>query len=102
MALMALVTAPKEKAKTLAEALLKNRVCACVNIVKEIESFYWWQGKIDQAKESLLVIKTKSSLYRKLKDLIKQHHPYDVPEIIAFEIDKINKEYSDWLNKECR
>ena len=102
MAIMVLVTAPKVKAKSLARSILKQRVCACVNILKEIDSFFWWQGKIDNTKESLLMIKTRKSLFSKLKAAIKQAHPYAVPEIIAFDICKINKEYLNWLKKESR
>ncbi|MFH1503951.1 MAG: divalent-cation tolerance protein CutA [Candidatus Omnitrophota bacterium] len=99
MAIMVLVTIPKKKAKSLTKILLQNKACACVNILEEINSFFWWQGKVNNAKESLLIIKTKSTGFEKLKILIKKHHPYDVPEIIAFKIDKMNKEYSQWLNK---
>ncbi|MBU2265888.1 MAG: divalent-cation tolerance protein CutA, partial [Candidatus Omnitrophica bacterium] len=54
----------------------------------------------DTAKEALLVIKTKNSNFSKLEKLIKSIHPYIVPEIIAFKIDKINKKYFSWLIKE--
>ena len=96
---MVLVTIPKEKAKPLVKILLQNRVCACVNILEGIKSLFWWQGKIDEEKESLLIIKTNSGAFQKLKNLIKKNHPYNVAEIITFKIDKINKEYSKWLNK---
>jgi len=101
VAIVVLVTIPKDKAKALAEILLKNKMCACVNILGEVESLFWWEGKINIEKESLLFIKTKASLFNKLKKLIKNNHPYTVPEIIALEVDKINKEYSDWLSQEA-
>ncbi|MCQ9206148.1 MAG: divalent-cation tolerance protein CutA [Omnitrophica bacterium] len=100
MALMVLVTVPKDKAKNLANILLQQKVCACVNIVGGLESFFWWEGKIDTETESLLIIKTKDAIFSKLEELIKKNHPYSVPEIIGFQIDKINKSYLDWLNKE--
>ena len=101
MAIMVLVTTPHGKAKDLAKILLKQKVCACVNIIDRVESFFWWQGKINTETESLLIIKTKSSLFSKLEKIIKHNHSYTVPEIIAFEIDKINKGYKEWLNKEA-
>ena len=101
MALLVLVTIPQDEAKGLVKILLKEKACACVNIVKGVESFFWWEGKIDTEKESLLIIKTKKALFSRLEKLIKNNHPYDVPEIIGFEIDKINKEYSNWLNSSC-
>jgi len=95
-----LVTIPEEQAKSFTKILLRERVCACVNILKGVESFFWWQGKIDSGKEALLLIKTKKSAYNKLKKIIKLNHPYDLPEIIGFEIDKIDSEYQKWLKKE--
>ena len=100
MIIAVLVTIPQNKAKTIAKKLLTKRVCACVNIINGVESFFWWQGRIDTVKESLLIIKTKKSLFAKLKKAIKQNHPYDTPEIIGFEIDKSNKKYLDWVKKE--
>jgi len=99
-AMVILVTIPGKKAKTFAKILLKKKVCACVNILKGVESFFWWQGKIDSEKGALLLIKTKKSAYTKLKKIIKLNHPYDLPEIIGFEIDKIDSEYQKWLKKE--
>lgn len=100
MPIVVFATILQKLAKALTKILLKNRACACVNILKRVESLFWWQGKIDQVKEALLVIKTKDSSFFKLKKLIESNHPYTVPEIIAFKIDKINKAYYDWLNKE--
>ena len=101
MALAVFVTIPEEQAEKLTKQLLQERVCACVNIIKGVNSFYWWQDKIDNSQESMLMIKTKESLFPKLKRLIKNNHPYDVPEIITFTIDKINQDYLSWLNKEA-
>lgn len=102
MAILVMVTIPKDKAELLAKILLTEKICACVNIIDEVKSLFWWQGKIDEEKESLLLIKTKKTLFSKLEDFIKKNHPYKVPEIIGFEINKINNEYSNWLNKECQ
>lgn len=98
--LTVLVTIPQKKAKDLATILLKKRICACVNIIKLIESLFWWKGKINTEKETLLIIKTKNSSFTKLKKAIQDNHPYDVPEIIAFKTDKINKKYLQWVEKE--
>lgn len=100
MASAVLVTIPEDKAEELARKILQQKVCACVNIVKGVKSFFWWEGKIDESKEALLVIKTKDSLVPRLQAAVKEYHPYTVPEIIAFRIDSVNKEYLSWLNKE--
>ena len=95
--IVVLVTIPVNKAKKLAKIILENKACACVNIIKDIESYFWWQGKIQQGKEALLVIKTKKSAFAKLKKIIKENHPYKVAEIIALDIVGINSEYRKWL-----
>jgi len=92
-----LVTIPVNKAKKLVKIILENKACACVNIIKDIESYFWWQGKIQREKEALLVIKTKKSAFLKLKKIIKKNHPYEVAEIIAVNIAGINSEYRKWL-----
>ncbi len=98
--LIVLVTAPERKAKTLARKILEKKLCACVNLIGGLESFFWWEGRIDTTKETLLLIKTKTSNFLKLEKFIKSNHPYQVPEIIACKIDKINKTYLSWLVKE--
>mgnify|MGYP000279969456 CR=1 FL=1 len=100
MTIAVLVTIPKGKAKRLAKKLLERKVCACVNILKEVESLFWWKEKIDTAKESLLIIKTQTHLFEKLKETIKKYHPYDIPEVIGFKIDNVNKDYLDWIKEE--
>ncbi|MFA7677785.1 MAG: divalent-cation tolerance protein CutA [Candidatus Omnitrophota bacterium] len=97
MAFLVLVTIPKEKAVSFSKRLLKEKACACISIIEQINSFFWWKGKIEQGKESLLLLKTSANAFVKLKKAIRKHHPYSVPEIIAFNIDKIDKAYFDWL-----
>jgi len=97
VAIVVLVTIPVKAAKKLAKIALKSKVCACVNIIKDIESYFWWQGKIETAHEALLVIKTKKSAFPKLKEIIRENHPYEVPEIIALGIAGMNSEYRKWL-----
>lgn len=65
MVIAVLVTIPAKDAQNLAKMLLTERVCACVNIIEGVKSLFWWDGKIDEAQESLLVIKTKDTLDRK-------------------------------------
>lgn len=100
MAIIVFVTVPKENSKDLTMKILNERVCACVNLIRGVDSYFWWKGKIDQACEDLLLIKTKKKSFSKLERVIKENHPYSVPEILAVEADKINKEYLGWLLKE--
>ena len=100
MALIVFVTVLKKEAYFLAELLLKERLCACVNIVEGITSYYWWDNRINKDKEALLIIKTTPGNYKRLEKAIKRNHSYEVPEIIAIKTDCINGEYLKWLRKE--
>ena len=102
MIIAVFVTVPQKNAEHLARLLLKEKLCACVNIVKNVRSFFLWQGKTDAAHEALLIIKTKKSLFPALRNFVKNNHSYDVPEIIAFNVTAVNKEYRDWVRASCR
>ncbi len=93
-----LVTVKRGKeAERLAKLLLDRKLCACVNIINSIDSFFRWKGKIDRAKEALLVIKTKKNCLSSLFKAVKSAHSYSVCEIIALPIVKGNKDYLDWI-----
>jgi periplasmic divalent cation tolerance protein len=97
------VTASSEKeAHKIADVLLSRRKAACVNIVPRVDSYFWWHGKIDSARESLLIIKTKASLLAKVVDLIKSAHSYEVPEIIALRVVGGNVDYLKWIDDSVR
>ena len=97
---MVLCTCPQESADYIADAVLEARLAACVNIVPGVRSKYWWEGKLESDDESLLIIKTRAKLVENLITKIKTAHPYDVPEIIAFEIREGNADYLKWIAEE--
>lgn len=97
-----ITTANAEEARRIADVLLNERKAACVNIVPGVSSFFWWQGKVDSAQESLLIVKTKASVLNQIVSLVKEHHSYDVPEIIALPIIGGNRDYLEWLGKEVK
>jgi len=97
-----ITTANAEEAQRIADVLLNERKAACVNIVPGVSSFFWWQGKVDSAQESLLIVKTKASVLNQIVNLVKEHHSYDVPEIIALPIIGGNRDYLEWLGKEVK
>lgn len=94
-------TEKREDAENIAKILLEKRLTSCVQI-SEINSFYWWEGKIVNSKEFLCIIKGKKEMYDEIEREIKKIHRYEVPEIISVEIFKGNKEYFEWMEKEIR
>jgi periplasmic divalent cation tolerance protein len=95
------VTAGSDKeGEKIAQALLKEKLAACVNIVPGLKSVFRWKGKISTQEEVLLMIKTKDVLFEKLKKKIIELHSYQVPEIIALGILAGYEKYLDWLKKE--
>ena len=100
---MVTVTAPKmAAAKKLTNRILSNRLAACVNILPGVHSHYWWEGKKVRGREVLLLIKTRKNLFGKLSRLVLKHHPYEVPEILAFPIAAGHKPYLNWLRHETK
>ena len=101
--IMVMITAgSEEEARKIAELLVKEKKAACVNIVPQVDSLFRWKGKIDSARESLLLVKTRASVVSEIISLVKQAHSYDVPEIIALPIIAGSEKYLDWLDKACR
>ena len=68
----------------------------------KISSFFWWQDKLNSAQESLLIVKTKASILNQIVNLVKEHHSYDIPEIIALLIIGGNRDYPEWIGKEVK
>ena len=97
-----ITTADAEEAQRIADVLLKARKAACVNIVPRVSSSFWWQGEPERAEESMLIVKTEAAALDDIIDLVKQHHSYDVPEIIALPIIGGNPDYLDWIGNEVK
>ncbi|NSX16477.1 divalent-cation tolerance protein CutA [Cupriavidus taiwanensis] len=100
--LVVLTNAPDAgTAARLSQAVLQARAAACVNRLTPVESEYWWQGKLEQAQEWPLLIKTTRARYAALEAVIRQHHPYDVPEIIAWPLAAGYAPYLAWIQAEA-
>ncbi|KAG0501887.1 hypothetical protein HPP92_001959 [Vanilla planifolia] len=97
------VTVPNRDAGVkLANSIVKEKLAACVNIVPGIESVYWWDGKIQNDSEELLIIKTRESLLSSLTEHVKANHEYEVPEVIALPINGGNEKYLEWIKNSTR
>jgi periplasmic divalent cation tolerance protein len=96
---LVLCTCPdQDSAQTIAEHLIDQKLAACVNVLPGIMSIYSWQGKRESAQELLLVIKTTKTVYGSLEKAITKLHPYELPEIIAVNIENGNKSYLNWIS----
>ena len=90
----------EEGARALQRLLVECRVAACVQVLGPISSTYWWEGQIEEAQEWLCLAKTQANHYDTLESLVKDSHPYEVPEILALPILTGNRDYLDWIKTE--
>jgi periplasmic divalent cation tolerance protein len=96
-----LVTAPSQEiADQLAHSLVSGRLAACVTLVPRVVSIYAWEGKLEQAEEVLMLIKTRHSRYAEMEQHIRLHHPYDTPEIVEIPAGQVTQKYLQWVMQE--
>jgi periplasmic divalent cation tolerance protein len=95
-----ITTEAGEEANLIAKVLLEERKAACINIINGVSSLFWWQDRINSARESLLVVKTSASLLKDVIHIVKEVHSNDVPEIIALPVIGGNEDYLEWIEKE--
>jgi periplasmic divalent cation tolerance protein len=91
-----------EEAERIAEAVVVERLAACVNITGPITSIYHWQGRVERSQEWLLIIKTRAGVFGQLETRVKSLHSYQNPEVIALPISAGTAAYLDWLRGETR
>lgn len=95
-----LCTCPDEEtAARLARGMLENRHAACVNILPGIRSIYRWQDGIRDEQEVLMMIKTTSTHFFVIEHWLEEHHPYDVPELVALKAEHVADAYLKWLRQ---
>jgi periplasmic divalent cation tolerance protein len=89
----------KKQAKQIAQHLIETQVAACVNILPAARSFYRWKGKVEEAEERMLLIKSRRDLFESLRAAIEKLHAYEVPEIIALPVVEGSTPYLAWLDQ---
>src|SRR5271166_3607915 len=93
-----LTTAGSEKeAQTIARSLVERRLAACVNIIPQVSSIYRWEGKVEEAREWLLIVKTTAAAFEKVRDAISELHSYELPECICLAIEDGSSGYLQWI-----
>jgi periplasmic divalent cation tolerance protein len=101
--LLALSTFPdRETADRIARKLVSEHLAACANIIPQIESVYFWKGKLETSEECLVIFKLTAGVYENFQAKLRALHPYDVPEIINFRISDGLPEYLRWVSESCR
>ncbi|MBC7186997.1 MAG: divalent-cation tolerance protein CutA [Calditrichaeota bacterium] len=97
------VTAPAvEQAEHIAQALVGERLAACVSVVPNVTSCYRWQGELCKDQEVLLIVKTRASLFDAVAAKVRALHSYQVPEILALPVRRGAESYLRWLAEETR
>jgi periplasmic divalent cation tolerance protein len=92
-----MTAASREEAARLAEMLVGARLAACVQILPEMESVYWWQGEMKFEAETLLLAKTTAGRFATLEREVRALHSYETPEIVALPVTDISAPYLEWL-----
>ena len=88
-------------ARRIARELVEKRYAACANLLPQIESIYWWKEKVESGNETLVLFKTSAARYPALETTLRQLQPYEVPEIIAVQLNAGLPEYLKWVAANC-
>ena len=91
-----------EDAKKMAHQLIESRLAACVQVQEGVHSIYRWEGKVCEAIEVVLSAKTLADKWADISNFIKSHHPYDLPEVIAYAPEKYEVLYGKWVEAEVK
>jgi periplasmic divalent cation tolerance protein len=88
------------EAEEAGSALVEQRLCACVNILPGMVSYYWWQGSVERGEEAVMIVKTRAELAERVSTAIKEMHSYSVPAIIVIPLEGVDQPYLEWLMAE--
>lgn len=100
MYILILITAKnKAEARKISQALVSKKLVACVNIIDKVESFFWWNKKVDHACETLLILKTEKTCFHRIVKVVQHLHSYTLPEIIAIPLMLGEKNYLKWVRE---
>jgi periplasmic divalent cation tolerance protein len=87
----------RDDAEKIGSMAVEKKLAACAQISGPITSHYWWQGRQERAEEWQIRMKTTHSGYKRLENFIRENHPYELPQIVAFEVDRALPEFALWV-----
>jgi periplasmic divalent cation tolerance protein len=102
MRLVYVTTESVAQAQTIGRALVESQLAACVNILPTMQSIYRWEGRIEEAHEAVLLVKTKDELADAVVDEVRRLHSYSVPCALVLDVAKGNPAYLNWIVQSCR
>lgn len=94
-----ITAADNDEARAIGRILVESKLAACVNIFPPVTSIYWWDEKIEQNSETVIIGKTRGDKLEALKEKVKKIHSYDCPCIVATKIENGNEDYLKWIDK---
>ena len=100
--LIYITTKDQAEAKAIGQRLVEERLAACANIMDNMESIYWWQGKVQSNREAVLIVKTKEGLVPELIAKVKSLHSYECPCIVSLPIVDGNPAFLNWIDQQTK
>jgi periplasmic divalent cation tolerance protein len=96
---LGIISSPQDSAEHIARTIVEKQLAACIQISGPVSSFYWWKGKVEKDTEALIFIKTKKDRAKKIEDVVKAIHPYDIPELIFIPLIEGISSYFRWIDE---
>lgn len=95
-------TGDVDEARKIGRAAVERRLAACANVISGIDSIYWWQGKVEETEETVLILKTMADRLKELTELVTELHAYECPCIEAWPITDGHRPFLDWIAREVQ
>lgn len=100
-AVLAYITAPnRDEALRIGKALLEARLAACINVLDGMQSVFWWQGRLEESRECVLLVKSSAARKEAITAKVRELHGYSLPCVIFWPLEGGNPEYLAWIEKE--